>query len=569
MRRILTIFVVGLAVAACGNTGDQQASGGGNTSFAHMPESLKAIPRHGGRIIIGVQHEPEMLSEILNATATNNMVCNLLFSKFVKYDDQLVLFPDLITEIPTLENGGISPDYLTYTYHLRDDAFWHDGKPVTSSDVEFTYRVIMHPDVNVESREGWDVIRSVDTPDDKTVVFHLKRQYPDFVSETFFDESVLPEHILSPDIGKRFHSSRYHHAPVGSGPFKFREWVSGSHLTLVASQNYYGEGPYLDAVVFKFIPNENTLLIQLKTGEIDIFDNANINFIDQLEAIPGVAIFKTPMLMYEHLDLNTQNEILEDKRVRQALAFATNKQEIADQIYNGLVRVAPLDEFHASKYYDEEIAGLVKYDPVEARRLLRFAGWTDTDDDGIRDKDGEKLELTITASAGQLNRQRTELVLREQYRQVGVDLSIRNYNGTVLYGTYEDGGILKRGKFDIAMYAWLSSPEPATKEALYSSKNIPPRGQNNPRIDHKELTRLLAGGSTEVDPDKRVAIYRRVSEILVDEVPVIPLFWYTSVDPCTVKLRNYRPNPTQSADTWNAASWYLLDQPIPTQSALR
>jgi peptide/nickel transport system substrate-binding protein len=534
-----------------------------------MPDSLKVIPRRGGRVVIGVQHEPEMLSEILNATATNNMVCNLIFSKFVKYDDELNLHPDLIEEIPTVGNGGISPDHLTYTYHIRKDAKWHDGYPVTSRDVEFTYDVIMDRDVNVESREGWDVVKSVETPDDFTVTFHLKRHYPDFVNETFFDESVLPEHILRDETGKRFHSARFHHAPVGSGPFKFEEWVPGSHLALVANKNYYGEGPYLDAVLFKFIPNENTLLIQLKTGEIDIFDNANINFIDQLYGIPGVVVYKTPMLMYEHLDLNTENEILRDRRVRQALSYATNKEEIAGQIYNGLVTVAPLDEFQASKFYDQEVADRVVFDPRKARRLLREAGWNDSNGDGILDKNGRELRLSITASAGQLNRERTELVLREQYRQVGVDLKIRNYNGTVLYGTYEDGGILKRGKFDIAMYAWLSSPEPATKEALYSSKNIPPHGQNNPRIDQNELTELLESGSTEVDVDKRIALYRRVSEILVVEVPVIPLFWYTSVDPCTDRLRNYRPNPTQSADTWNANTWYLLDQPLVTQSASR
>jgi peptide/nickel transport system substrate-binding protein len=564
MSRFLRAVLLAVFVVACGKTQDEQSRGHGELDVAGLSDSLRAIPRHGGRIVIGVQHEPEMLSEILNSTATNNMVCNLLFSKFVRYDDELTLIPDLITEIPTVENGGISPDYLTYTYHLRDDALWHDGQPVTSRDVKFTFDIIMDSNVNVESREGWDVVRAVETPDDRTVVFHLKRHYPDFVGETFFDESVLPYHLLKADTGKRFHASRYHHAPIGSGPFRFKEWVPGSHLILVANRNYYAEGPYLDEVVFKFIPNENTLLVQLKTGEIDIFDNANINFIDQLYDIPGVVVYKTPMLMYEHLDLNMENEILRDKRVRQALAFATNKTEIAQQVYNGLVTVAPLDEFRASRYFDQETASKVVYDPTQARRLLQRAGWHDSDGDGILDKDGKNLKLSITTSAGQLNRQRTELVLRDQYRQVGIDLEIRNYNGTVLYGTYEDGGILKRGKFDIAMYAWLSSPEPATKEALYSSKNIPPRGQNYPRISNRALTRLLAEGSTEVDPAKRKEIYRRVSAILVEEVPVIPLFWYTSVDPCTDRLQNFRPNPTQSADTWNANTWYLLDQPVPT-----
>ena len=437
-------------LAACGGEQHSERQAGG-VDVSRLPDSLKIVPRRGGRVVIGVQHEPEMLNEILNATATNNMVCNLIFSKFVKYDDHLKLVPDLITEIPTRENGGISADHLTFTYHLREDARWHDGQPVTSRDVKFTYEVIMDPEVNVESREGWDAVRSVETPDDHTVVFQLKRHYPDFVSETFYDEPVLPEHILKHHSGKRFHSARFHHEPVGSGPFKFKEWVSGAHLILTANSEYYGEGPYLQGIIFKFIPNENTLLIQLKTGEIDIFDNANINFIDQLYSIPGIVVYKTPMLMYEHLDLNVENTILSDRLVRQALSFATNKSEIADQIYNGLVTVAPLDEFRTSKYFDQEIADRVKYDPEQARHLLRIAGWHDTDGDGFLDKNGRKLELSITASAGQLNRERTELVLREQYSKVGIDLNIRNYNGTVLYGTHEDGGILKRGKFDLAM----------------------------------------------------------------------------------------------------------------------
>ena len=209
----------------------------------------------------------------------------------------------------------------------------------------------MDPGVNVESREGWDVVAAIATPDDHTVVFRLKHPYPDFASETFYDESVLPEHLLRASRGARFQSARFHRAPVGSGPFKFDSWSPGSHLSLVANRDYYGTGPHLDAIIFKFVPTENALLVQLKTGEIDMFDNANISFIGQLEALPGIRVYRTPMLMYEHLDLNTENAILRDVRVRRALSYATNKAEIADRIYNGLVRVAALDEFEQSHYY--------------------------------------------------------------------------------------------------------------------------------------------------------------------------------------------------------------------------
>lgn len=543
-----------LACGPSGQTASRETRGVAGADSA-------AGPMHGGRLIIGVQQEPEMLSEILNSMATNNMVCNLVFSKFVKYDDKFQLIPDLITEIPTVENGGVSADHRTYTYHLRSDARWHDGVPVTSRDARFTYDIIMDPKVNVESREGWDVVDTVETPDDRTIVFHLKRPYPDFVTETFYDESVLPEHLLKGSRGELFHAAKFHHAPVGSGPFKFESWTAGSHLTLVANPDYYGEGPYLDQIIFKFVPTENALLVQLKTGEIDMFDNANINFIGQLEAIPGIRVYRTPMLMYEHLDLNTGHPVLKDPRVRRALSYATNKQEIADRIYNGLVKVAALDEFDASSYYAPDAAARATYDPAKARRLLLEAGWKDIDGDGICERNGQPLKLSIAASAGQPNRERTELVLRDQWRQVGVDLELGNYGPTVLYGTYEDGGILKRGKFDVAMYAWLSSPAPSRREALYASTSVPPYGQNHPRFMNDEVTHLLEQGSTETDTAARAQIYRRVQDILVDEAPVIPLFWYTAIDPVTTRLQNFRPNATQSADTWNAAQWYLSGAP--------
>ena len=540
-------------LAACGSPQKQASRDAGGTAT----NDTTSGPVHGGRLIIGVQQEPEMLSEILNSMATNNMVCNLLFSKFVKFDDHFQLVPDLITAIPTEKNGGISADHRTYTYHLRSDARWHDGVPVTSKDARFTYEIIMDPKVNVESREGWDVVDAVATPDDTTIVFHLKRPYPDFVAETFSDESVLPEHCLRDSRGELFHSAKFHHAPIGSGPFKFDSWTPGSHLTLVANHDYYGEGPYLDQIIFKFVPDENALLVQLKTGEVDMFDNANINFISQLQDIAGIHVYKTPMLMYEHLDLNTEHPILKDERVRRALSYATDKQEIADRIYGGLVRVAALDEFEASSYFSADAASRATFDPAKARRLLLEAGWKDLDGDGILDRNGQPLKLFIAASAGQPNRERTELVLRDQWRKVGVDLELGNFSPTVLYGTYEDGGILKRGKFDVAMYAWLSSPAPSRREALYASTAIPPYGQNHPRYVNDELTHLLEQGGSEPDTAKRGAIYQRVQEILVDAAPVIPLFWYTAIDPVTTRLHNFRPNATQSADTWNANQWYL------------
>ena len=543
---VLCSFLVVILVAVRPQPGDTRSPAEG--------------PQQGGRIVLGLQQEPERLCELLHLTATNNLLGNLLNGRFVKYTPDFDLVPDLIEEIPTVANGGITADMLTYTYKLRDGVRWHDGTPLTSADVKFTVDVIMDERHNVEARSGWELIEAIELPDERTVVFKLAEPYPDFVGDTFNDEAVLPKHVLEAHVGEAFGAASFHRAPVGTGPYKLTEWKSGSHMTFARNDDYHGEGPYLDEIIVKFVPDDNALLVQLQAGEIDIYDNANTSFVPQVKRLRGVAVYPTPSLMYEHLDFNTEHAILSDKRVRQALGFATDKKLIAEKVYGGFAEVAALDEHPASNFYSADAAARTQHNTLQARRLLRDAGWTDTNGDGVLDKNGQSLRLEISATAGNPNRERTEVVLQEMYRDLGIELTIRNYSPQVLYGGYDDGGILKNGKFEIAMYAFLSSPEPASKQGLYSSNSIPPNGQNHPRIRHDRLTELLAAGASEVDPADRVRIYHEVSDILVEEAPVVPLFWYTTVDFCSERLRNYRPNPTSSADTWNANLWHIGDE---------
>ncbi len=509
----------------------------------------------GGRLVIGMQQEPEILNEAVNSMVAVVYVCNLIFSKFVKHDDSMRLVPDLITEIPTVENGGISADHLVYTYHLRRNAFWHDGRPVTSKDVEFSYRVMTHPEINVETRQGWDVVESVETPDSYTVVFRLSEVYANFVGDCFYDESVLPEHLLRGSLGKEFQSDPFHTGPVGSGPFVFEEWVSGSHISVRANGNYYGEGPFLDEIVIKFVPDGDALLMQLETGDVMGVDNAPDALLRLAPDLEGTKIYRNPALFNEHIDVNCAGPVLSDRRVRRAIAIAIDREEISEKIYDGVWVPAYSDEHPASPYHSDYGAKTLRHDPREARRLLSEAGWRDYDGDGVRERDGERLELEITSTAGRASREKTEVVLQKQLAEVGIDLKIRNYHPTVLFASWDEGGILKRGDFELALYAFLTPPDPSTKEGSYSADFIPPRGQNNSRFRNARLTRLLAEGSSTVGFEERKRIYDEVAVILADELPVIPLLWVTQLDAMPATLENYRPNPTQSGDTWNAAMW--------------
>jgi peptide/nickel transport system substrate-binding protein len=556
-KRSLLVLLFVLA-QGCGDSGGE----GGDRNGISRNEVLSESVTHGdigrgGRLVIGMQQEPEILSDAVNTMVAGVYVCNLIFSKFVKHDDRMVLVPDLLEKVPTVDNGGISPDHLTYTYHLRPDARWHDGRAVTSADVEFTYKVMMHTDINVETRQGWDVIDSVETPDPHTVVFHLSEVYANFVGDCFYDESVLPRHLLEDYLGSDFQNAPFHRRPVGSGPFVFREWVSGSHITLTANEDYYGGGPDLGEIVIAFVPDGNALIMQLETGGIMGIDNAPDLLLGVLERIEGVRIYRNAALFNEHLDLNCENEILSDRRVRRALALAVDREELSEKIYGGVWLPAYGDEHPNSPFHSDYGLDAYAYDPDKAARLLDEAGWIDRDGDGIREKGERRLELSITTTAGRLNRERTELLLRQQYGRIGVDLTVKNHHPTVMFASFDEGGTLKNGSFDIALYAFLTPPDPSTKEGSYSERFLPPAGQNYSRIRNGELTELLSRGSRTISFAERKKIYDEVAVLLAEEVPIIPLLWVTQLDVMPAALLNYRPNPTQSGDTWNAHEWRL------------
>jgi peptide/nickel transport system substrate-binding protein len=555
------LCLVCLVAAGCsrddksGTESARSARGSGSPRGAASGDQGRPVP--GGRLVIGMQQEPEILNEAVNSMVADVYVCSLIFSKFVKYNDRMELVPDLIEKIPTVANGGISPDYLTYTYHLRKNARWHDGAPVTSYDAKFSYEVMVHPQINVETRQGWDIVDRVETPDSHTVVFHLREIYANFVGDCFYDESVLPRHLLERALGPDFQNADYHRHPVGSGPFVFKEWVPGSHIIVRANKDYYGSGPYLDEIVIKFIPDANSLVLQLQTGEVSGLDNAPTTLLKTVGAVPGARLYRNAALFNEHLDLNCESPILRDRLVRRALALATDRKEISDKIYDGIWQPAYGDDYPQSPYYVASVETLSAFDPAKAEELLKQAGWIDRRGGGIREKAGKPLKLTISTMTGNVNRERTEMVLKEQYRRVGVDLEIRNHHFSELYASFDEGGILRRGTYEIALYAVLMPPDPSTKDGSYSADFIPPKGQNFTRIRNEQLTRLLAAGNRTVSFDERKRIYDEVTAILTEEAPVVPLLWVTQLDCMPKALENYRPNPTQSGDTWNANEWWL------------
>jgi peptide/nickel transport system substrate-binding protein len=522
---------------------------------AEEPAPREPAPRRGGTLILGTPEEPEVLDSILMLSKGGQLINNALFSRFVIYDDSLRLVPDLLVEIPTLANGGISPDERTYTYRLRRDARWHDGVPLTSADVEFTYRVIMHPEAGAETQQGFDIVDRVETPDSFTVVFHLREPYASFVSDSFSDEDVLPRHLLESHLGPQFRQAPFHRAPVGSGPFRFQEWVAGSHLTVTRFDAYHGGAPALDAITFKFVPEASTAAVQLRSGDLQGFDQIEAAEAQTLQQVTGLRLLRTPSLNYEHVDFNCRHPLLADARVRRALAHATDRDAIAAHVYDG-AEAARADQRPLSPYYAAAADTASRFDLGRARALLAAAGWRDADGDGIVERDGKPLRFELCTTAGRPARERALAVLQQQWRAAGVEVTTRLYNAAALFGSPESGGVLRRGAFGAALFGWGQTPDPSAMQVVYGSDFAPPNGQNMGRYANPRLDSLVALGARVADPSRRIPIYRAVESILMHDVPVIPLVWQVEIDVMTSRLHGFRPNPL-SGDTWNAQAWWL------------
>lgn len=545
MKRLLVLLALSLFAFAC----TPQGGTDGAPAKADRPD-------RGNKLVIGIQQEPDKLNTMLNAMVYGTYINQTIHGYFGKFDETMELVPELIEEVPTLANGGISADGLTITYRLRQGVSWHDGQPFTAADVVFTRDAIMDDNHPVESRLPYERIERIETPDDHTVVCHLDKPYAPFVTEMLVTSHMMPKHLLEEHVGIDFSSAPWHRAPVGLGPFMFKEWKTGSHVTVVRNENYFRGAPALEEIQFRFIPDSNTLFLELQTGGIDLMDSADTDKHERLEALPGVSVTVTPSLSWEHLDLNHEDPVLADVRVRRAIQFAVNREQISEAVYDGLWPAALGDMAEELPWFNEAVREHVRHDPDAARAELDAAGWT-MGRGGIREKDGKQLILGISTTAGRQLRVLTEEVIQQQLAEVGIKVQIQNHQSTVLFAPYESNGVLKRGRYQIGMYAWITSPDPNRHNLYHSSRCPPPSGQNHPRYRSARMDELLEAGLVEMDPAKRKAIYDEVQLLLATDIPMTPLVWRASIDAFDSRLQGYKPNPTQVGDTWNTWEWSL------------
>jgi peptide/nickel transport system substrate-binding protein len=525
-----------------------------------------------GELKIGITQFPSTLNPNIDSMLAKTYVLAMTRRPVVAFDQDWTLVCLLCTELPTIENGLAVPEELAdggrgiaVTYSLHPEATWGDGTPVTTDDVVFTWDFGRHPQSGVAGFEFYRRILSIDRVDDKTFTVHVDRITFDYNTAGGFN--LLPAHIERPifeaDPAEYRNRTTFDVDPTNPGlffgPYRITGVTTGSHILLEPNPTWYGQAPAFARIVVRVIEKTAALEANLLSGAIDMIAGELGLPLDQAIAFERRhgqrfdVTFK-PGLIYEHIDLNLDNPILADRRVRRALIHALDREALSRQLFEGRQPVAhssvsPLDWIAA-----EDIPTYA-YDPARAAALLDEAGWTVVKD-GIRhDAEGRKLSLEFMTTAGNRSRELVQQVLQSQWREAGIEARIRNEPARVYFGET----LSKRKYTGLALFAWLSSPESVPRTTLRSD-NVPTpenswAGQNYTGFRNAEMDSLIDAIEVELDREARRDLWRRLQILYAEELPVLPLYWRANAFVLPKWLEGVRPTGHQGTTTLWVEEW--------------
>ncbi len=527
-------------------------------------------------LVIGVGQYPSTLHPNLDSMLAKSYVLGATQRPLTAFDAAWEPRCYLCVELPTLENGkaaiednGEGGEGIALTYTIDPEARWGDGTPITSEDILFTWEVGRHPSAGVSNAELYRDLTSVDIVDDKTFVLHDR----DLGFNYFMmnDLRPIPAHLERPifetDPTTYRNRTLYQTDPTNRGlwfgPYRIGSVNPGADIVLVRNEQWWGGPPEFDRVVIRTIENTSALESNLLSGEIDMIEGSFGLTIDQalaFEARHGedYEMVYTPGLFYEHIDLMLDNPILADKQVRQALLYALDRETLTEQLFQGHQPVAdtsvhPLDWVHTDnvRHYD--------HDPDQAVELLEAAGWTEIRDGVRHNAAGEPLRLELMTTAGDRNRELVQQVLQDMWKQVGVDVRIRNEPARVFFSE-----TTSKRRFDaMALFAWISSPENVPQTTLHSDA-IPSEengwsGQNYTGFSNERMDAIIDELAKTLDRDTRERLWHELQAIYAEELPVLPLFFRAQPHIWPKWLEGVEPTGQMAPVTLAVETWQRAD----------
>ncbi|MCJ7824714.1 MAG: ABC transporter substrate-binding protein [Anaerolineales bacterium] len=459
--------------------------------------------------------------------------------------------PDTLELIPNMaESWEISDDFLTYTFTLRDDLMWDDGTPLTSADFKFTFDKMMDPDNEFPYRDNFDFIESYEAPDERTLVVKVEEKFCPAL-EGVDAVQPLPKHIWENLNWKDPEKNpEIMHPSVASGPFKLKEWAKDDHIIFEANDSYFRGRPKIDTYTIRIIPEQQIAYTMLLSGEVDwapvtpeqydeVTENQDLNVYDLWLARGS----------WLYIGFNLRNEPLQDIRVRHALSYALNKNQIVDKIMKGLAQRLYSTVVPTNEYFNPDVPHY-DYDLEKAKELLEEAGYT-PGPGGILEKDGEPLKLKLIYGPNSSKTlEKIAIVAQAQLGEVGVDVEIQSYE----WGAFLDAQKKPPFDWDLTIGAWAGTLEPYWMNQIWSEKFIP--ALNHVAYVSQEVEDLFEEAKTECDDLHR--IYGDIQRIIAEDSPYIFLFQNVSYAAINQRVKGIRPTPLGIG--YNIHEWYIEEE---------
>jgi len=519
---------------------------GGNMARAAMPGAGKC-----GQMVVGFSQEPTVFNPLMPHIEVDDGLHFSLFDQLIGVDDKGNLFPKLATEVPTLENGGISADGLNFHLKLRDNVKWHDGKPFTAEDVKFTLELLVDANFRSWTRTGHELVRDIKVVSPTEITWRMEKPYSPYTSilaATF----IVPKHAFDGVADKN--TAPFNTAPIGTGPFKWQQRVPGDHIELVANKSYFLDGPMLERLIYKYIPDLNVMYTQFASGDIDVVGLQWItaDHYDEAKKLPNKVVDVFQSATIENFAFNLGKPQFQELAVREALYYAIDKQTIIDALYYGLPKPTETYMPMQSFYFNPDLPKH-EYNLDKAKKLLDDAGWK-PGAGGIREKNGVRLSFSNSTTAGNHLREQMQQFIQQSFQEIGVEMKIANLPPAVMWGDF-----WMLSKYDSAIVGlnYLTGSDPDTANYMHST-SIPVQGgagQNVFQYKNPEVDTLLVQGAAEFSPEKRKATYLKIQALVRKDMPVLTLFTFANVRGYKQGAENITPNINVRIDSWNVNSW--------------
>jgi peptide/nickel transport system substrate-binding protein len=525
---LLLLALVIFSGTGCGSPENEKHYGGPDTG-----------PAYGDLLIDASIGDASTLIPPLASDASSHDVAGYIYNGLIKYDGDLNLVGDLA------ESWEISPDGLTITFKLRKGVKWQDGAPFTAQDVMFTYQLMVDPKTPTAYGEDYKQVKKAEVLDDYT--FRVTYPQPFAPALGSWTLAILPKHLLE---GQDITKSPLARHPIGTGPFKFREWRTGDKIILSYNPDYFEGRPYLNGYIYLVKPDQATMFLELKAGNIDRMGLTPLQEKRQTEYAKFQETFnkyKYVSFAYTYLGYNLEDQRFADRRVRQALTYAINKKEIVDGVLLGLGQEAT-GPYKPGTWFSNPNVPRFDYNPEKAKALLAEAGWH-PNSQGILEKDGKPFEFTILTNQGNDLRVRTGEIIQRRLRDVGILVKIRTVEWAAFLKEFID-----KGRFEAVLLGWTTGQDPDAFDVWHSSKTKPGElnfiHYNNPEVD-----RLLEEGRHTFDREKRRQAYFRFQEILAEDQPYTFLFVPDALPAVHKRFHGIKPAP--AGINYNFPKWYV------------